>query len=75
VHRILAAHPGQQVAIACHGGVIRMVLALLFGWPLARMAAFEIDYASLTQIAWVPSQPRLQLLNFAPWRDGFKPET
>ena len=66
---ILALHPGQQVAIACHGGVIRMLLAILFGWPLSRMATFEFDYASLTQVAWRPPQARLQLVNFTPWRD------
>jgi hypothetical protein len=33
------------------------------------MAMFEIEYASLTQVAWLPHKPRLQLLNFAPWRE------
>jgi hypothetical protein len=33
------------------------------------MAMFEIEYASLTQIALLPHKPRLQLLNFAPWRN------
>ena len=67
--RILAEHAGEQVAIFCHGGVIRMVLSILLRWPLSSMAMFEIEYASLTQIALLPHKPRLQLLNFAPWRD------
>jgi len=67
--RILAEHAGEQVAIFCHGGVIRMVLSILLCWPLSAMARFEIDYASLTQIVWRPDKPSLQLLNFAPWRD------
>ena len=66
---ILADHVGEQVAIFCHGGVIRMVLSILLRWPLSSMAMFEIEYASLTQIALLPHKPRLQLLNFAPWRD------
>ena len=66
----LARHPGQHVAVLCHGGVIRMVLALLLDWPLPTTAAFEIEYASVTQVVWRPSRTRLHLVNFTPWRDG-----
>lgn len=69
LHQILSKHSGQQVAIACHGGVIRMALAILLDWPLPKLAAFEIEYASLTQIVWVGSRPKLQLVNFTPWRE------
>ena len=67
--RILADHAGQQVAIFCHGGVIRMLLSLMLRWPLSSMAMFEIEYASLTRIAFLPHKRRLQLLSFAPWRE------
>ena len=70
LRRILAAHPGQQVALACHGGVIRMLLSILLGWPLPQWAAVEIDYASITQVRCNPTEAKLQLLNFAPWRVG-----
>jgi broad specificity phosphatase PhoE len=66
---ILARHPGQQVVIACHGGVIRMMLAILLDWPLSRMAAFEIGYASLTQVVWLAPKATLGLVNYAPWRE------
>ncbi len=66
---VLARHPGQHVAIACHGGVIRMILAILLDWPLSRVKAFEIEYASITEIACTPSTARLQLVNFTPWRE------
>jgi broad specificity phosphatase PhoE len=69
LERILADHAGEPVAIFCHGGVIRMVLSILLRWPLSSMAMFEIEYASLTQVALLPHKPRLQLLNFAPWRE------
>ncbi len=69
LREILRRHDGQQVAVFCHGGVIRMLLAILLDWPLSRMAAVEIDYASLTQVNREPDRSRLQLLNFAPWRD------
>ncbi len=69
LRQILARHARQQVAIACHGGVIRMILGILLGWPLPRLAAFEIEYASLTQVICGPAEARLQLLNFTPWRE------
>ena len=69
LERILAEHAGQQVAIFCHGGVIRMLLSLMLRWPLSSMAMFEIEYASLTRIAFLPHKRRLQLLSFAPWRE------
>jgi broad specificity phosphatase PhoE len=62
-------HPGQNVAIVCHGGVIRMLLALLLDLPLPKTAAFKIEYASLTEVAITHHQTELQLLNFTPWRE------
>jgi broad specificity phosphatase PhoE len=69
LRQILAAHSGQQVAIFCHGGIIRVLLSILLRWPLARMAAFEIEYASLTHVLVRPQKAELQLLNFTPWRE------
>ncbi len=69
LRQILARHPDQQVAVACHGGVIRMILAILLDWPLSRVKAFEIEYASLTELTWTGSSARLQLVNFTPWRE------
>ncbi len=69
LRKILAGHAGENVAIFCHGGVIRMVLSILLSMPLSKMAAFEIDYASLTQVEYHPQKTEVQLLNFTPWRD------
>lgn len=69
LRQILEKHPGQEIAIVCHGGVIRMLLAILLDWPLSRMAAFEFDYASMTQVVWETPRARLQLVNFVPWRE------
>jgi broad specificity phosphatase PhoE len=66
---ILHSHPGQSVAIACHGGTIRMILSILLELPLSKMAGFEIEYASLTQVLHSPQKAEVQLLNFTPWRD------
>jgi broad specificity phosphatase PhoE len=66
---ILARHAGQQVAIFCHGGIIRVFLAILLRWPLSSMGMFEIEYASLTHVVLVANKAKVQLLNFAPWRE------
>jgi broad specificity phosphatase PhoE len=69
VQQILRDHPGQRVAIFCHGGVIRMILSILLEMPLPQMASFEIEYASLTEVHYSPQKTEVQLLNFTPWRD------
>jgi broad specificity phosphatase PhoE len=68
--QILKQHPGQQVLLACHGGVIRMLLAMLLQWPLPTMGALEVEYASVTRVVMLARRPQLQLLNFTPWREG-----
>jgi broad specificity phosphatase PhoE len=69
LREILADHSGKKVAIVCHGGTIRMVLSILLGLPLSRMALFEIEYASVTDVHLHPHKTEIQLLNFTPWRD------
>jgi len=66
--QVLAEGPGQNVAVVCHGGVIRMLLAHLLELPLPRTSAFEIDYAGVTILDWRPARVEIQLLNFTPWR-------
>jgi broad specificity phosphatase PhoE len=67
--RIIQKHPGQIVAIFCHGGVIRMMLSTLLGLPLSKTNSFEVEYTSVTQIALHPHLNEIELLNFTPWRD------
>jgi broad specificity phosphatase PhoE len=64
-------HRGQNVAVFCHGGVIRMLLAILLDLPLPKTNAFEVEYASITQVALHPHMAEIELLNFTPaiWRD------
>jgi broad specificity phosphatase PhoE len=69
VERMIQDHPGQSVAVVCHGGVVRMILSILMGLPLAKMAVFEIDYASVTHVDHFSNRIEVQLLNFTPWRD------
>jgi hypothetical protein len=46
-----------------------MILAILLDMPLPRTGAFQIEYASLTQVRLRPEQTELQLVNFTPWRE------
>jgi len=69
VEQILQERPGQTVAVACHGGTIRMILSILLQIPLPQTAHFEVEYASVTQVHVSPHKPEIQLLNFTPWRD------
>ncbi len=66
---ILKSHPGQKVAIVCHGGVIRMILSILLHVPLPKTAHFEIEYASLTELSYTPDRVVLKVMHFTPWRD------
>jgi broad specificity phosphatase PhoE len=70
LRKIIKKHPEQTVAIACHGGVIRMILSILLEMPLPRTNMFEIEYAGVTQIALNPGHAEIELLNFTPWRDA-----
>ncbi len=67
--QIIAAHPGENVAIFCHGGVIRMILAILLKLPLPKTNQFDVEYASITQVALHEHMNEVELLNFTPWRD------
>jgi len=69
LREILAKHPGQNIAVFCHGGVIRMLLAILLDLPLPKTNSFEVEYASITQVALHPHMAEVELLNFTPWRD------
>ena len=69
LREIIRRHPGKTVAIFCHGGVIRMMLSILLDLPLPKTNAFEMEYASVTQVALHPDISEIELLNFTPWRD------
>lgn len=48
--RLLAAHPGQNVALVAHGGVNRIILLDALGAPLEQVFSLEQDYACLNVI-------------------------
>jgi broad specificity phosphatase PhoE len=69
LREIIGRHRGQNVAVFCHGGVVRMMLAVLLDVPLPKTNHFEIEYTSVTQVALHPHMAEVELLNFTPWRD------
>jgi broad specificity phosphatase PhoE len=69
LEQILAAHPHGRVAVYCHGGIIRVILALLLDLPLRRMAHFNVEYGSISVVEVQPEKKHaveIELLNFQP---------
>lgn len=56
VGRIVAAHPGEHVAVVCHGGVINVVAAAVLGIDTPMF--FAPDYTSISRIAAARSGER-----------------
>ena len=69
IRGIVDRHAGQSVVIACHGGVIRMILSILLDLPLSKTCHFDIEYASVSRVDHRPGKTEIQMLNFTPWRD------
>lgn len=66
VRAIAERHPGQQVVLAVHAGVIEatMIAFLGIGPEASRRGWLRIQHASLTEWEWVPTQSRWVLLRF-----------
>jgi broad specificity phosphatase PhoE len=69
LREIVTRHPGENVAVFCHGGTIRMMLSILLKLKLPATNQFDVEYASITQVALHPHLNEVELLNFTPWRD------
>ena len=67
--QIIQESTHKEIAVVCHGGTIRMLLSVLLDLPFTKMAAFDVEYASITRVKVTPSKTEVELLNFAPWRD------
>jgi broad specificity phosphatase PhoE len=69
LNEILRDSPHREIAVVCHGGVIRMALSVLLDLPFTKMGAFDVEYASITKVLLRPNKTEVELLNFTPWRD------
>lgn len=64
-------HPDHHhVLVACHGGVIRMILSHLLDLPLQKLQHFDVDYASITEVHVRTDINEIKLLNFRPWAEN-----
>lgn len=73
VLRILHDNPNRTAAVFCHGGIIRVMLALLLDMPLKRMAHFNIEYGSISVVEIQPEKKHaveIELMNFCPPLDA-----
>jgi broad specificity phosphatase PhoE len=62
LRRAIRENHGKTAAIFCHGGVIRMMLAILLDLPLPKTGAFDIEYTSVTQITLHPHMNEIDLI-------------
>ncbi|MGD9786993.1 MAG: histidine phosphatase family protein [Sulfuricellaceae bacterium] len=47
---LLTRHGGRRVLLVCHGGVIRLVLALALGIPLSNLFRLQVPFAALSRL-------------------------
>jgi len=72
IQRVLEESAHRDVAVVCHGGIVRVILSLLLETPLAHTAHFNVDYGSVTQLELQPHKKHaieIELLNFCPLSD------
>ncbi|MBT5029480.1 MAG: alpha-ribazole phosphatase [Nitrospinaceae bacterium] len=62
---IIARHPDEQIALVCHGGVNRVILAHLLEIPMKRIFRIKQDYAALNIIQYYGDEPVVELLGAA----------
>ena len=55
--------PQHNVVVVTHGGMIRAMLAEVLQIPLKRLFRFQIDYGSVTQLAFDGALPRIVKVN------------
>jgi len=65
--RILESHPGQSVAVICHGAVIRLMLSCLLDLPLRRLGGLDISYAGVTLVEHEGKRNVARYINHTPW--------
>ena len=67
--KVLRENPHRRAAIVCHGGIIRVILAMLLELPLTKMAHFNVEYGSITVLELQPERKHaveIELLNMQP---------
>jgi probable phosphoglycerate mutase len=60
---VVAAHLGETVVIACHGGVVSAAVGAAFGLPADRRVALPTHYSSMTEFSATPETLELARYN------------
>lgn len=58
-----AKHAGEHLLVITHGGMIRALIAHALNMPLKGLFRFQIDYASVTRMAFSGAVPRISFVN------------
>lgn len=61
--QLAARHPGELVAVVCHGGVIEQMTKFALGLEPGRRMGQRIEHCSLTEIEHGPARTRLLRFN------------
>lgn len=62
---IVSRHPNDKIAIVCHGGVNRVILAHLLGIPIDKIFRIHQDYAALNVIQYYDQEPVVEYIGNA----------
>jgi alpha-ribazole phosphatase len=63
VAEIVAAHPGELVAVVGHGGSVKAIVCGLMGFPLSVWRRLRADNAAISRLVFAPLGPTLTLYN------------
>ena len=73
---IVSRHPNEKIAMVCHGGVNRVILAHLLGIPIDKIFRIHQDYAALNVIQYYDQEPVVEYIGnaelFASRKDEIK---
>lgn len=70
---ITTRHPNDTIALVCHGGVNRAILAHLLGFPISNLFRISQHFASVNIIQFYEDQVMVELLNGTWQHIGAKP--
>ena len=62
-YEITSRHPNETIALVCHGGVNRIILAHLLGFPIANLFRIGQFYAAVNIIQFYEEQVMVELMN------------
>lgn len=63
IEEMQSKHANQHLLVVTHGGMIRALIAHVLDMPLKHLFRIEIGYASITQIDYSQTVPKIQFVN------------